>query len=228
MLFYSISTFCSSIISFCMVYYFFQCCGNDERLFEQKKVLYLLSYPVLNNYLRTAPSYYQNRASVPINNPYLCHLYYVPSFVLWAQGQIPKGPVSTDIHQSTMQYHQAKHPSFMAILSKKILGKATILSTDAIAAPEQTPVSAAQPTVSAGDTPEVSSQFIDTPDTSVLAEEARESPEDTPEISEFINAPDTAVPSEEPRESAEDTPEISSEFIFSPETSTGPAIASMA
>ncbi|XP_013373947.1 PREDICTED: kappa-casein [Chinchilla lanigera] len=138
------------------------CCENDERLFNQKKVPYVLSHPMLNNYLHNALNYYQNRAVVPVN-PYMCHPFYAQSFVLQPQAQIPKWPVLTNSHQPTTQPHRTRH-SFMVIPPKKIPEKATLPVTETIAAPVPTPDPAAVPAVSPENVPEVPSEFIRAPE----------------------------------------------------------------
>ncbi|XP_004647980.1 kappa-casein [Octodon degus] len=145
------------------------CWENDERLFNQKKVLYGLSNPVLNTYLHNALNYYQNRAMVPINNPCVCHPYYAQSFVLQPQAQASKWPVLTNIPQPTIRHHPTKFPSFMVILSKRAPEKATILATETIAAPTPTPVTAAaEITASPADILEVPSEFVRAPETTTV------------------------------------------------------------
>ncbi|KFO22783.1 Kappa-casein [Fukomys damarensis] len=134
------------------------CCENDERLFSQKKVLYILSHPVLNNYLHNAPNYYQNRAVIPIN-PYKCHPYYAQLFVLRPQTQVPQWPV----HQLTMLHHPTKYPPFIVIPEKKIPEKATTPTTDTTSTPEPVSVPAATT-----DFPEPSAEIIHTPETSTV------------------------------------------------------------
>ncbi|EHB02035.1 Kappa-casein [Heterocephalus glaber] len=144
------------------------CCENDERLFNQKKVLYILSHPVLNNYLHNARNYYQNRAVVPINNPYKCDPYYAQSFVFRPQAPIPQWSVLTNAHQFTMLHRPTKYPSFMVIPARKIPEEAAIPTTDTMATLEPTPVPVAEPATNTADFSGASAKFVHTPETSTV------------------------------------------------------------
>ncbi|XP_008580008.1 PREDICTED: kappa-casein [Galeopterus variegatus] len=135
------------------------CHENDERLSDQKTVSYVPIH-YLNSYPHYNPNYYQPNPAVPINNLYIPHPYYAKPVVIKPQTQVPHRQVLPNIQQATMVRHPYLHPSFIAVLPKKIQHKTTTPAINTIAPVEPTPIPAIEPVLNTVVTAEASSEFI--------------------------------------------------------------------
>ncbi|XP_007941005.1 kappa-casein [Orycteropus afer afer] len=139
------------------------CLESDERWFCQQIVKY---NPVnyMRSYAQYEPNYYQPRLAVPINNPYISHIYPGKPVAVRPHVQIPQWQVPSNINPSPLAYHTYFHPSLIVVPPKKVQDEAIIPTIDTTTI-EPTHIPTIEPTVNTVVTPDASSDFISTSST---------------------------------------------------------------